>query len=308
MAYPTAAGNPSMSGGYIPEIWSGKFLIKFYKTSVFPSISNTDYEGEITNQGDKVIIRTVPDITIGSYDIGQGLTYEKPRGSTVELLIDKGKVFAFEVNDVEKLQSDLAYMDKWSDDAAQQMKIAIDSTVLDGIVGDAHSSNKGATAGAISGNIDMGSAGTPIQISKANSIDFLVESNQALTEQDVPETDRWVVIPAWYTTRLKTSDLKDVSMMGDNQSSLRNGRIGRIDNLTIYQSNNLYTTTDGGNTVWYMPMGHTSAITFVSQLVKNETLRNQDDFGDLVRGLQVFGFKTIKSEALCELYARPVSL
>ena len=45
MAYPTAAGFPSMSGGYIPEIWAGKALVKFYESTVYGSIANTDYEG-----------------------------------------------------------------------------------------------------------------------------------------------------------------------------------------------------------------------------------------------------------------------
>ena len=43
--YPVAAGTPSFSGTYTPEIWSGKTLIKFYKTTVFGEICNTDYEG-----------------------------------------------------------------------------------------------------------------------------------------------------------------------------------------------------------------------------------------------------------------------
>lgn len=208
------------------------------------------------------------------------------------------------------MQSDINYLDKWSDDAAQQLKIAIDTAVLTGIVGDADSNNKGATAGKISGNIDMGSTGSPVEISKANALDVLVEANQCMTEQDVPETDRFVVLPAWFSTRLKLSDLKDASMTGDGTSTVRNGRLGRIDNLTLYASNNVYYANDGayGSNCWYLPMGHRSALTFATQLTENESLRNPDTFGDLVRGLQVYGYKVIKPESLCELYVAPVSL
>lgn len=45
MAYPVAAGVTGHSSIYTPEIWSGKTLTKFYKTTVFGSISNVDYEG-----------------------------------------------------------------------------------------------------------------------------------------------------------------------------------------------------------------------------------------------------------------------
>lgn len=95
MAYPIAAGSvvtPAYSGTFIPQIWSEKLVEKFYATSVFPAISNTDYEGSIKAQGDLVKIRTVPDIVINDYIAGQTLVNQRPASSVVELLIDKGIV------------------------------------------------------------------------------------------------------------------------------------------------------------------------------------------------------------------------
>lgn len=310
MAYPLASGNSTMSGIYIPEIWSGKAIEKFYLATVFGAIANTDYEGEISARGDKVIIRTIPDMTVRDYVIGQGLTYTKQVGSVVELLIDKGKYFAFPVNNVEKKQADINFMDKWSDDAAQQMKIAIDSAVLAGVYADAHAYNKGATAGKISRNINLGAAGAPVEITKANVIDKIVELGQVLQEQNVPETGRYVVIPAWMGTRIKTSDLKDASLSGDGTSTLRNGRIGRIDKFEVYESNNLPYALDSsyGANAFHIIAGHKSAITFASQMVENEILTDPNDFGKLIRGLQVYGFKTIKSDALVDFYCAPAAL
>jgi hypothetical protein len=37
--------NPAYSGTFIPEIWSGKLIEKFYNSTVLAAISNTDYEG-----------------------------------------------------------------------------------------------------------------------------------------------------------------------------------------------------------------------------------------------------------------------
>lgn len=42
MAFPTAAGSVSYSGTFIPEIWSGKLVAKYYDASVLAAISNTD--------------------------------------------------------------------------------------------------------------------------------------------------------------------------------------------------------------------------------------------------------------------------
>ena len=51
MAYPVAPGSAAYTGVWIPEIWSTKLNVKFWDASVVPSISNTDWQGEITDKG-----------------------------------------------------------------------------------------------------------------------------------------------------------------------------------------------------------------------------------------------------------------
>jgi len=58
------AGQINMSGTFIPEVWSGKLVEKFYDATVLAAIANTDYEGEIRGQGDLVKIRTKPTLAI----------------------------------------------------------------------------------------------------------------------------------------------------------------------------------------------------------------------------------------------------
>jgi len=310
MAINRAAGTPSLSGNYIPEIWSGKLLSKFYKTTVFSEIANTEYEGEITKKGDKVYIRTVPDIQVRSYEIGQNLQYDTHDPEFVTLTIDYGEYYGFKINDVEKAQSDINYMERWSDDASQQMKIAIDQRILEDVYDDVDSSNTGASAGAISGDINLGVSGTPVEVSESNVIQTILLCGQVLDEQNIPETDRWMVIPSWMATRIKDSDLKNASMMGDSTSPIRNGKIGGIDRFTLYQSNSINFANDSsyGDNVWDVIFGHKSALTFASQLTKNEMLKNPYDFGDLIRGLQVYGYEVIKPESMGRLYAAPAAL
>src|SRR5215470_13827333 len=89
--YPSGSSQPSpaYSGTFIPEIWSGKLIEKFYASTVLAAISNTDYEGEIKNQGDKVHIRTKPTITIRDYAVGGDLTLDRPASNIVDLNIDQ---------------------------------------------------------------------------------------------------------------------------------------------------------------------------------------------------------------------------
>jgi hypothetical protein len=301
--YPVASGLTSHSGTYTPEIWAAMTLVKFYDYTVFGEIANTDYEGEIKDRGDTVHIRTIPDITINDYVIGQKLNTERPIPGVVDLLIDKGKYYNFSVNDVELKQSDLAYIQKWTADAAEQLAIKIDIDILADIYSDAHASNSGNTAGRKSSGYALGATGSPVVVDKTEILDYVVDMGSVLDEQSVPQSGRYLVLPAIFCGMIKKSDLKDASLTGDAVSPLRNGKIGMLDRFTVYNSNNIDTTTDGANTVQNCIFGQMTALTFATQLVKNETLKNQDDFGDLLRGLQVFGYKVIKPEALGHFYA-----
>ncbi|MAT95376.1 MAG: hypothetical protein CME59_22625 [Halioglobus sp.] len=309
MAKFPVSGVPSLASDstskFIPAIWSTKLVTKFYDSTVFTEIANTDYEGEIKAHGDEVIIRTVPSITINNYQKGGGLNYEDPESPNVTLTIDQGKYFAFNCWDIDKHQSDIDLMNKWSEDASEQMKIAIDTDILAAIGASAHADNSGDSAGRISGDIDLGEAaagvGTnAVQLTKANILDHLVDWGTVLDEQSVPESNRWVVLPAKACGLIKKSDLRDASIAGDGTSILRNGRLGMIDRFTIYRSNNL----NVNNTEIDILFGHPSALTFAAQITEMETIKNPDDFGDLVRGLEVYGFEVIKPEALGHVVAK----
>jgi hypothetical protein len=149
----------------------------------------------------------------------------------------------------------------------------------------------------------MGVAGAPKGLDKTNILDFIVDVGTVLDEYDVPETGRWMALPPLFCNKIKKSDLKDASLTGDGTSVLRNGRIGMIDTFTIYRSNQIATTADAtGNTAYNIMAGTKHAITFASQLTDQRTIENPDDFGQLMEGLQVFGYKVVKPEALVHGY------
>ncbi len=293
--FAVSPGRPDYSGNFIPEIWSGKLIENFYDATVLSAISNTDYEGEIRQMGDTVNIRTTPEITIKTYVKGQTLAVENPDKAKMQLVIDKGEYFACVEDDVDQVQSDIALMDQWSKDASERMKIKIDQRVLTDMLTDVSASNKGQTAGAISGNIDLGVAGTPEALTKSNVIDLLINMGTVLDEANSPEQDRFVIIPAKMAGLIKQSDLKDASITGDGSSPLRNGRLGMIDRFTVFVSHNLKKTSGGEFSVIG---GHKMGFTFASQMTNMETIRSETTFGNIIRGLQVYGYKVTKPEAL----------
>ena len=298
MAFATSSGHPQYTGNFIPEIWSGKLIENFYDATVLSAISNTDYEGEIRNMGDTVNIRTTPEITIQTYVKGQTLSVENPDKAKLQLVIDKGEYFACVEDDVDQVQTDMNLMDMWSKDASERMKIKIDQRVLADILTGVSSNNKGTAAGAISGNIGLGATGSAISLTKTNVIEKIVDMGTVLDEANCPEQNRYLVIPAKMAGLIKQSDLKDASITGDGSTPLRNGRLGMIDRFTVYVSHNLVKDSNGDFSVIG---GHTMGFTFASQMTNMETIRSETTFGNIIRGLQVYGYKVVKPEALATM-------
>lgn len=185
------------------------------------------------------------------------------------------------------------------------MAETIDTDVLQNTYSSASSDNIGATAGVDSGGYDLGAATAPELLTKTNILDYIVDCNSVLDEQSVPETERWMILPPIFTNLIKKSDLKDASLTGDDTSIIRNGNIGKIDDMTIYKSRHLYSVTDGGtsNTCWYCLFGHPLAISFAEQLTKVRIKESEKTFGSLLSGLHVYGYDVTKAEGLGYLYA-----
>jgi hypothetical protein len=261
--------SPAYSGVFIPTIWSGKFVEKFYDATVLGAIASTDYEGEIRNFGDTINIRTHPTITINAYAANQALTVQRPSSPLVQLQINQGAYFNTVLDDVMEIQADVDLLSNWADNASEQMKVYVDSAVLtiDSIGNQVDPKNMGTTAGRISSSINLGysantltaaaTAGIPVYLGSVSNgagtgaggtgtaatfnvrkiVDFIIDTGLVLDEQRVPETGRWIVLPPWAAAMVKRSAFQQAYLTGDAVSIARNGRLGMIDRYMIYVSN-----------------------------------------------------------------------
>ena len=278
------------AGAFIPQIYSAKLQDKFYAASVVPAIANHNWEGEIMAFGDTVNIRKVPTISINDYSVNNSIAYQDVSDEMISLHINKAKYYAFKVDYIDDYQSDIALIDTITQDASMQMAVTVDKAVLQSVYADAATT---ITAGALS------------SLTTDTYIRPLLEAGQALDEKNVPrDGKRWAVITPEYARYLKLSDLKQVLTTGDDESPLRNGFVGSIDGMNIYVSTNLENAVGSiSSATSKMLVGHESALTFASQFIKHEMLPLQNTFGYGIKGLQVFGFKTVKPESLVLLTA-----
>ena len=301
MAVENAPGHPAYSGTFIPEAWSTKLDYKFYKSSVFGEISNHDWEGEIKKHGDIVHIRTIPTITVSDYVKGEVTSPEYPESANVDLVIDKAKKFFVGIDSIDKYQSDLDLFDEWAKDAAEQMKIAIDTQVLGSIYSQVHASNGGATAGADTAGFNLGTTAAPVLLTKSNVYDYLIDINTVLDEQSIDAENRWAVIPPWFANLIAKSELKDASMTGDAVSIARNGRLGQVSGLTLFVSRNLAVVS----TTTQVVVGHPKGLSFASQMTEMQHFAQlEGTFGQAMKGLNVYGFVVNAPEALARLVCK----
>ncbi len=311
--------NPSYSGAFIPTLWSGKLLAKFYQNTMLSEVSNTDYEGELKNQGDTIRIRLAPSISISDYTVGQNLSYEVPTPIFQDMQVNKGKYFGVQVNDVLAYQSDMNLMNMFTEDAAKQLKIAIENEVFfnNFVTEGPAAANEGATAGQISAAYNLGTDTTPIdQSTPENVLKAILRMSTVLDAQNVPADGRWLILSPYDRHLLMQSSIAQAYFTGDQSSTIRTGKIGMIDRFTVYVSNLLprgeagkalvagLSATSTGGTVAnakarrMMVAGTKHAMSFAMTVNKTEPLRNQTDFGDIVRGLAVYGRKVVKPQAL----------
>ena len=269
---------------FIPEIWSQKLNNMLEKDCVMLQCVNRNYEGDIKNQGDKVKIITPAKVNVSTLS-DAALTYKELEPSSMELVIDQKKFFAFKINDVAAVQANTDIMEAHLANAKKAIEEVQDSYLL------------GQHAYVDAANI-IGSDETPVTLDKTTIYEQFVKLALALKNSDaVTGTKRpWVVInPTIESYLLQSTEFIGAHNVADE--TLREGAIGRIAGMDVLVSTNL-TEVDG---VYYVLAGTNEAITFASQLAKVESLRDKDSFSDLVRGLYLYGAKVVQPKALAKM-------
>lgn len=269
---------------FIPEIWSQKLNTMLEKDCVMLQCVNRNYEGDIKNQGDKVKIITPAKVSVSTLG-SDALTYNELEPSSMELVIDQQKFFAFKINDVATVQANTDIMEAHLTNAKKAIEEVQDAYLLS------------QHAYVDSANI-IGSDETPITLDKTTIYEQFVKLALALKNSDAVTGSKrpWVVInPTIESYLLQSTEFIGAHNVADE--TLREGAIGRIAGMDVLVSTNL-ADTDG---LYYVLAGTNEAITFASQLAKVESLRDKDSFSDLIRGLYLYGAKTVQPKALAKL-------
>lgn len=349
MAFTSAPGYSNLpNGNFSPVIYSKKVQLAFRKATVVGDITNSDYFGEISAQGDTVRIIKEPEISVSSYARGTQVQAQDLLDADFSLVIDKANYFAFKIDDIEDAHSHVNFMDLATNRAAYRLADQHDQEILGYLAGYKQSTlHKDADTvnDQVNGTRAISTAGTDELLTsmklRKDSFGSITTASKAdhsipiaarlpgatalptdyvspvmivnrmarlLDQQNVDKSNRWLVIDPVMMEILMDEDSRFLNANYGDSGALRNGLVlSNWNGFRVYVSNNLpvvgtgpgTTGTANQNTNYGVIVGgHDSAVATAEQINKTETYRDPDSFADIVRGMQLYGRKILRPEAL----------
>lgn len=274
------------AGGFTTELFSKKVNIKLDKQGTYTDIVNRKWEGEIKNEGDRVTIYTIGNLTAKDYDPKNptAIVYDNPTGDKQQLIVDQIKIIPFKVGDVQNLWANLNLIDQYTD------RIAVAGAETK----DAHLHTV-AVAGAGTKLYDS----SALALTEDNVWKLICQLQATLKRKNALKNGRdysgkrpaLVVSPEVEGILLQS---KNYFANAFGNEVLRKGQIGTIGLFDVFTN-----TVNGDGTGEQTIVALTSdAITYAEQITKTETLRDKDEVGDFVRCLMVYGSKVVNPDCI----------
>ena len=266
MAFQTASGYGNLpNGNFSPIIYSKKVQLAFRKSATVGDITNSDYFGEISAQGDTVRIIKEPEISVQAYARGTTVTAQDLDDEDFQLVLDKSNYFAFKMDDIEEAHSHVNFMQLATDRAAYRLADQYDQEVLgymsgfkqsalhaqaDTVNDSVNGSKAVTTAGSDElltsmklrkdsfGNITTSSAGdhsipvvarlpgaTALPTATASPAMVVARMKRLLDQQQVDSQGRWLVIDPVFMEILSDEDSRFMNGDYGESGGLRNGLV-----------------------------------------------------------------------------------
>lgn len=214
----------------------------------------------------------------------------------------------------------LGYLAGWEDDGSGgwQRRTAVNGTKADATAGNDELLAANSLDITDFGGSDLGVASEVTSIPVAagggasgisSPLEILNRMARLMDQANVDTADRWFVADPVFYEILMDEDSKFVNADFGGGEEIRNGRVGEglIRGFRVYKSNNLpYEGTGPGTSLstgsetnfGIVVAGHQSAVATAQQLNKTEAYRDPDSFADIVRGMQLYGRKILRPEAI----------
>lgn len=266
---------------FISTIWSENLYKQLDKKYVGVMNCSRDYEGDIKNQGSVVKICGIDCVNISDYTKNSDIGGPEMLSDVARTLrIDQAKYFNFQIDDVDKAQSNPKLMDEAMKVAAAALANVADAYVYS-LYTEAYN------------NI------TDDNVTAEKLIDHIISLKTIMMQKGVLDPNDIVleVTPEIAAMILKAK----IDIGSDNMEALESGLLGKIAGCKVYVSNNV--VVDENN--YHQCLFRTKrAVTFAEQISEVEAYRPEKRFADAVKGLHLYGAKIVYPEEFMVLSVR----
>lgn len=255
---------------FISTIWSENLLKQLDKKYIGVLNCNREFEGDIKEQGSIVKICGVGNVTVSDYEKNTDMTTPETLSDTLSLLrINQAKYFNFQIDDVDRAQSNPKLMDEAMRTAAAALANAADAYVY-------------------SLYSESATTVTEDAASAENIVNHIIDLKTKMMKANVMNSDDIVieVSPEVAALLLKAK----VDLGSDNYDALENGVLGKIAGCKIFVSNNVFVDEED----YHKCVVRTKrAVAFAEQISEVEAYRPEKRFADAVKGLHLYGAKIV---------------
>jgi len=264
---------------FIPQLWSAQLLLANRKNQTALKIVNRNYEGLISQEGDRVKINSIAAMSVADYTKNSTtVTYSALNADAQWLVLEKAKYWSCSVDDIDASQSNIDIMQAAMSEASYRLSDAADSYVY-GLY---------ASAGVTSG---LGTTASPTSVTSSTLVSKVAEIARRLDDAHCPSQGRFLAVPPWFFLKIR---LAKISNEMTTDKALDEGFADKIMGFNVMVSSNIATSGSATKVL----AGTNEAITYADGLIKTEALRLSTAFADGLRGLHVYGAKVVKPDCL----------
>ena len=224
------------------------------------------------------------------------------------MVVDQANAFAFKVDDIEERHSHINFESVSTSSGAYALKNAYDQNVIAAMFAGPSSSSPDHVIGSDNATAEStmlhATHSTDLGYGAGEVTPLALMSRLArlLDESQVPEEGRWFLADPRFYEELAAEDSKLMSSdFNQGDGGVRNGLVaaGMIRGFQMYKTSNIAAVS---NCTGKCLAGHMSSTATAQSILNIETLRDHDTFGDIVRGLHVYGRQVLRDDAIVSAF------
>ena len=281
---------------FFPKFWAPSLEVPYQKALIYaqPGIADTKFQPILENSGDTITINAIGAAKIKDHVRTEDLVYDEIDTTELKLIMDKEKYYGFNVSDVDAKQAAGDFQGAATEEHGRAMADVVDQDIAAELK--AGAGNKLGAKPVFDGASFFRPDGD-----QATAWDIVRKLALELDKVSAPTSSRWVVVGPNFGSALIADRRVSFADAAGTDVVARSGLISAIPQLglNIYQSTNVPVTAGRETIIAGVP----GALAFASQLRTLEAFRNPDRFGDVIRGLQVYGSKVIRPSGIVSIEA-----